>query len=522
MEYYWQFENYLTYTKQLGADHRINALAGLSWQKRAWENNSVSAQNFIDDFWGWHNLGVGTTLQTPASSDQQWSLNSYFGRVNYSFRNRYLFTATGRYDGSSKFGKNNKYAFFPSAAVAWNIAEEDFLKNSRLVSNLKLRASVGRTGNQEIGQYASQQFLGTGNVLLDGTRQTAIWRSSFGNPDLKWEYTDQTDVGVELGLLNGRIDFQADFYRKVTKNLLLNAPIPWSTGLGSVTQNIGSVENQGIELTLNTRNVATEHFNWQTSINFASNRNKILQLGVNNDDIFPGPWFLGQTNILRVGQPIGSFWGYHRLGTFSTAEADLAAKYNRRPGDIKWQDLNNDGKIDGSDETIIGRAYPKWTMNIGNTVQWGNFDFTMDIRFVMGVNIVRATRHSTEDRTGIASSARDVLNAWTPTNQNTMIAEIRNYNAGYDTHMDDHWMEDGSFVRGQNVMVGYSLPTKFGRNVNLQRLRVYASAQNFFLLTKYSGYDPEALTFGGQLTQNIEFFQYPKPRTFNLGLNLTF
>mgnify|MGYP002777690978 CR=1 FL=1 len=521
-EYYWQFENYLNWNKTLASDHTISALGGLSWQKRYWEQYFAAAENFIDDFWGWHNLGVGTTLRTPSSGDAQWTLNSYFARFNYSFRDKYLLTFTGRIDGSSKFGANNKYAFFPSAAIAWNVSQEEFLKSSRVISNLKLRASYGRTGNQEIGNFASQQFLGTGTVLLNGQRQTGIWRSSFGNPDLRWEYTNQLDIGADVGLLNNRIDLTLDYYHRITKDLLLNAPIPWSTGLGSVTQNIGSVENKGIEVGINTRNVNTDRFSWSTNVAFSSNRNKILKLGVNNDDIFPGPWFLGQTNILRVGQPIGTFWGRRRLGTFSTEEADLAAKYNRLPGDIKWEDINNDGRIDGRDETIIGRAYPKWTMNIGNNFQYGKFDLSFDIRLVMGVNMVNATKHSVEDRQAIASSSRSVLNAWTPQNQNTMIAEIRHYNAGYDTAMDDWWVEDGSFVRGQNIVLGYTLPNKIGK-LNFQRLRVYASAQNFFLIDNYSGYDPEALTgFGNQLTQNMEFFQYPRPRTFNLGLNVAF
>jgi len=521
-EFYWQFENYFNYNKTIGTNHNISALAGLSWQKRSWENFSVTAQNFIDDYWGWHNVNVGNTLVKPGSSDQEWSLNSYFGRLNYSFKDRYLITFTGRYDGASKFGVNNKYAFFPSAAIAWNVSQEEFMKGISAISNLKLRASYGKTGNQEIGQYASQQFLGTGDVLLGGARQTGIWRSSFGNPDLRWEYTNQLDIGVDISLFNNRIDLTADYYHKVTKDLLLNAPIPWSTGLSSVTQNIGSVENRGIEIGLNTRNIASEKFSWSTNFAFSANKNKILKLGANGDDIFPGPNFLGNTNILRIGHAIGTLWGYRRLGTYGTDEADVAATYNRLPGDLKWEDINKDGKIDGSDETIIGRSYPKWNLNIGNTLQYGKFDLSFDIRFVIGVNTVNATKHSVEDRQAIASSARTVLNAWTPENQNTYIAQIRHYNAGYDTHMDDWWVEDGSFIRGQNIVLGYSLPTKFGK-VNFQRLRIYASAQNFFLSDKYSGYDPEALTgFGGQLNANMEFFQYPRPRTFNLGLNIVF
>jgi TonB-linked SusC/RagA family outer membrane protein len=520
--YYWQSENYFTYNKGLfDNNHTLTGLLGLSWQESYNENVFAAAQTFIDDFYGWHNLGVGNVRSGIGSGDSRWSLNSYFGRINYNILDKYIFTVTGRYDGSSKFGRNNKYAFFPSVGVAWRVSEESFF-NIEPVSNLKLRASAGSTGNQEIGSFASLQFLGTETVLLNGDRQTGIYRASFGNPDLKWEVTNQYDIGLELGLFNNRVDFMADFYYKRTNDLLLNAPIPWSSGLSSVTQNIGSVENKGIELTLNSVNMSTGDFIWTTNLNWSANRNKILELGVNDDDIFPGPWFLGQTNILRVGEPIGSLWGYKRLGTWNTDEAAEAAEYNLLPGDLKWADLNDDKVLDAQDETIIGRAYPKWTMNIANTLSYRNFDFTFDIRIVQGVNTVNATKHSVEDRQAIASGLKTILDAWTPENQDTYIAEIRHYNAGYSTHMDDWWVEDGSFIRGQNFILGYSLPEMSAQNIGLQKLRFYVSAQNLFIITEYTGYDPEATTFGGQLTQNIEFFQYPKPRTFNLGVNLSF
>lgn len=519
---YWQSENYFTYNKGLfNNNHTLTGLLGFSWQEFNRENVFAAAENFIDDFYGWHNLGVGNVRAGISSGDERWALNSYFGRINYNIKDKYIFTVTGRYDGSSKFGKNDKYALFPSVGVAWRISEEEFF-NVQAVSNLKVRASAGSTGNQEIGSFNSLQFLGTETVLLEGDRQTGIFRSSFGNPDLKWEVTNQYDLGIELGLFENRVDFMLDLYYKRTNDLLLNAPIPWSTGLSSVTQNIGSVENKGIELSLNTVNISTNDFVWTTSLNWAANRNEILKLGVNNDDIFPGPWFLGQTNILRVGESIGSLWGYKRLGTWGTDEADEAAQFNRLPGDLKWADLNDDGILDAQDETIIGRAYPKWTMNISNTFSYKNFDFTFDIRFVEGVNIVNATKHSVEDRQAIASGLKTILDAWTPENQDTYIAEIRHYNAGYDTHMDDWWTEDGSFIRGQNFVLGYSLPEVAAQNIGLQKLRFYVSSQNLFVISDYTGYDPEATTFGGNLTQNIEFFQYPKPRTFNVGVNVSF
>lgn len=519
---YWQSENYLTWNKEINESNRFTAMAGLSWQEQQDESYFAQTQNFIDDFFGWHNLGVGTVRSGISSGDNKWALNSYFARLNYTLADKYMLTLTGRADGSSRFGANNKYAFFPSAGVAWRISEEGFLKGNQTLSNLKLRASAGATGNQEISLYRSLQTLGTQDILLNGLRQTGMFRSSFGNPDLKWEVTNQFDIGLEVGLFQNRVELTADAYYKRTNDLLLEAPIPWTTGLSTILQNIGSVENRGLEFSLNTYNIQSDNFTWNTNINWSTFQNKILKLGASGDPIFPGPWFLGQTNVLRVGSPIGTFWGYKRLGTWGIDEADMAAEYDRLPGDIKWADLNNDGTIDGKDETAIGRMYPKWTMNISNTLAWKGFDFTFDIRFVMGADIVNATKHSVEDRQSIANSMATVLNAWRPDNQNTHIAQIRHYNAGYDTHMDDWWLEDGSFIRGQNFVLGYSLPTSIVERAKLQRLRVYVSAQNLFLVSDYSGYDPEAETFGGQLIQNIEFFQYPKPRTFNFGLNVTF
>lgn len=522
MRTYWQSENYLTYNKKVRSNDNLTALVGLSWQKNYQEYSSSTATGFIDDFWGWHNLGAGTIYNPPASNDDQWTMNSYFARFTYSLENKYLLTLTGRYDGSSKFGVNNKYAFFPSAGLAWRVSQEEFLKNSNLISDLKVRASYGVTGNQEIGTYNSIQLLGSGTTIFNGERQPTITRNSFGNPDLRWERVNQFDVGIELSLLSNRINIVADYYNRTTKDLLLNAPIPWSTGLSSVYENIGSVRNTGFEFALNTVNIKGRDFTWSSDINLALNKNKILQLGSSNDDIYPGPWFLGQTNILRVGWPIGTFWGYERLGTWGTKDAAEAATYNLKPGDIRWKDQNNDGKIDDADNVRLGQAYPKYTLNIGNTFNYKDFDFTFDIRIVGGVNTVANFKHSTEDRQAIANSLKTVLGAWTPENQNSNIAEVRYYGSFYQTHIDSWWVEDGSFIRGQNFVLGYSLPAKLVDKWNINRLRFYVSAQNLFLVSDYTGYDPEVLTFDGQLTQNQDFFPYPRPRVVNLGLNLNF
>lgn len=522
MRTYWQSENYLTWNKQINENQKLTAMLGLSWQKYYEEYDWAGAENFIDDYWGWHNLGAGTNPRPPSSSDYQWQMNSYFARLTYNINEKYLFTLTGRYDGSSKFGENNKYAFFPSLGVAWRLSEENFLRNNPTINYMKLRASVGSTGNQEIGTYNSIQLLGSGTTIFNGERQPTISRSSFGNPDLKWERVNQADIGLELGLWKNRFYLNADYYYKVTKDLLLNAPIPWTSGLESVTENIGSVENQGFEVAINSQNINSPNFQWSTILNFASNKNKILHLGEKNDDIYPGPWFLGETNILRVGWPIGTFWGYIREGVWGTDEKNEAAKYGLKPGDLKWKDLNNDGKIDDDDLTRLGRAYPKWTMTLSNSFYYKNFDFSFAIRFVEGVNTVANFHHSTEDRQGIANSLATVLDAWTPENQNSMIAEIRYYGSFYQTHIDSWWVEDGSFIRGENFVLGYTLPSSITNRWKITNLRFYVSSQNLFLITKYTGYDPEVLTFGGQLTQNQDFFSYPRPRVINVGVNLSF
>lgn len=518
---YWQNENYLTYDKEINEKNSITVMAGLSWQEFKREFSFAGAEGFTDDFYQFNNLGIGFNPRPPASDVSQWNLNSYFARINYTFNERYLFTVTGRYDGSSRFGRNNRYSFFPSGAFAWRISDEGFFDNLRAISNLKLRTSYGVVGNTEIGEFESIARLGANTAIFGGERFPGTPQSSLANPDLKWERTEQFDIGIDLGLFDGRVDLTADYYIKTTKDLLLSAPVPWSTGFSSVFRNIGSVENRGFEFSLITRNLTGE-FYWETATNFYLNRNEILALGEQNDDIFPGPWFLGQTNILRVGEPVGSFWGPIRLGTWGTDEAAQAAEFGKLPGDLKYLDLNNDGVINGDDHTIIGNNNPEWTMNIANTFRYKGFELMFDLQFVQGVDVFLMTKHSVEDRQTLANSYATVLNAWTPENQNTPIAQVRRPGAGYDTNSDTHWLEDGSFIRGRNVRLLYNFPLPKIEKLGLQNLQVYLSGQNLFVITEFTGYDPEFSTYGQAFSQGIEFFQYPKPRTFTVGLNVTF
>nr|MBZ1362440.1 TonB-dependent receptor [Dyadobacter fermentans] len=527
---YWQSENYLTWNKTINQRHRITALLGASWQQYNQETDFVETQNFIDDIFQWHTLGSGSVRSSSTSADYKWAMNSYFARATYNLDEKYLFTATGRYDGSSKFGANNKYAFFPSVGAAWRVSEEGFLKGNKTITNLKVRASYGLSGNQEIGQYQSiaQIQPGTTNAtstVLNGALQSTLLPSYLGNPNLKWERSLQFDAGVELGIREN-IDLTVDYYNRVTKDLLLQAPIPWSAGEvnANVYQNVGSVRNSGFEVSLNTTNIETRNFSWTTNFIFATNANKILKLNKGNADIFPGPNFLGQTNILRVGEPIGSLYGMTRIGTYSTDEAALAAEHNLKPGDRKY--IYN---ADGSNYySIIGRTTPKWTGSFNSTMKYKGWDFSFNIRFVEGLNTAATFKHSVEDRQTIANSLATVLNAWTPTNQNTMISQVRNYKFAQDSHFDTWWVENGSFIRGQNFMLGYSFNDPVLEKLRIDRLRLYASVQNLFVITKYTGYDPEVDTFNSgygantAFSQNLDFFSNPRPRVWNLGLTLTF
>nr|WP_084407180.1 TonB-dependent receptor [Pedobacter panaciterrae] len=526
MNYYWQTENYLTWNKQINDKQKLTALLGVSFQRTGYERVRSETQSFIDDIFQWHYQQAGSVKSANESQDDQSSLASYYARLTYNIDDKYLFTATGRYDGSSRFGKNNKYAFFPSVGAAWRISQEDFLKDNKSISNLKIRGSYGTSGNQEIGQGRSLAQIQPNTTVLNGAAQSTLLPSYIGNADLKWERSIQADGGLEMGLFNDRVNLTFDYYNRVTKDLLLQAPIPWSAGEvnANVYKNVGSVRNSGIEVSLNTVNVKNDDFEWSTTFLFSTNKNKVLKLNDGNADIFPGPNFLGENFVIRVGEPIGSFYGMTRLGTYSDSESAEAAKHNLKPGDRKYI-YNPDGS---NYYSIIGQAYPKWTGNFSSNFRYKNWDFAFDIRIVQGVNTAANFKHSVEDRQTLSNSLATVLNAWTPTNQNTSISQVRNYRFAQDSHFDTWWVEDGSFIRGQNFMLGYSLPMTTVNKLHLSRLRIYASVQNLFIITKYTGYDPEVDTFNSgygsntAFSQNLDFFSNPRPRIWNLGLQVSF
>nr|WP_262899935.1 TonB-dependent receptor [Aquirufa aurantiipilula] len=536
-ETFWSLENFLTYTKDFNENHSINALLGISWQQTDFFNIGASVNGFATDYFGFNNLGAGAVNPTVGSGASKFAFNSYFGRVNYTFKNKYLATVTARADGSSKFGENYKFAIFPSGALAWRVSEEDFLKGNATISNLKVRTSYGLTGNSEIPAYSSLSLLSSNySAVYNDGRVSGTGISRLANPDLKWEKTAQTDFGIELGLWGGRVNIEADYYYRLTTDMLLDAPVPQTSGYATIRRNVGSMENKGFEFSINSTNIKSKDFQWNTQFNISFNRNKVLTLATPSD-IFNvgGPNFTNPTNIIRVGEPVGSFWGLTRLGIWGTAEAEEAAKWTSYrnglkilPGDIKYKDFNGDRAITDADRSIIGNGSPDFWGAISNSFKYKSFDLTLEMQFNYGNEVMLMNLHPSEDRQALANSYTSVLNAWTPTNQNTMIAEIRDTRAGYVTNVDTWWIKDGSFLRGRNLMLGYNVPSNVVSKLNLSRLRVYATAQNFFLLVKdpIVG-DPEVTPTnqgGGNsaFSQGMIWHNYPKPTIYMLGLQVAF
>ncbi len=521
---YWQSENYFNYSKTI-ADHQITGLVGLSWSENKYDYVTASASKFSSTFYQWNNLGAGSNPPTVGSSNTRGSLNSYFARATYSYQGKYMLTATGRIDGSSKFGSNSKYGFFPSVGVAWRISQEGFMADIKTISNLKLRISAGQTGNQEIGNFITQTYISNANVLLANGYNAGLYPGSTGNDNLKWETTTQYDIGLDLGLIKGRISLTVDVYDKLTTDMLFNLPLPQSTTTGSAYVNYGSVKNTGIEFSLNTVNFQRKNFSWETLFTIASNKNEIMELGPTGADIYTDTGAGNGTSVYRVGEPIGTFFGLNRMGTWGTMEAVEAARYGRLPGDLKFEDVNNDGKIELlTDGDVIGHSYPKFYGGLNNTFTYRNFDASINIMFVGGVD--KAIVHeSAEDRQFVNGMMNTVLDGWRPDHQETMIAQVRAGNAGarYDSYPDTHMIWNAAYIRGQAASLGYTIRGNLG---GIDRLRVYATADNFFLLTavELPGYDPEgsAIQKINVRVPNIDKYQHPVPTTFSLGVNISF
>ncbi|WP_313188963.1 TonB-dependent receptor [Sphingobacterium sp.] len=515
---YWQEETYLTYNKTFDK-HRVNAMAGLSWQERTYFGFNTRTEGFTTDAYEYNNLGVGSIPGSPGSGTNKWAMNSYFVRGNYSYDDRYSVTLTARADGSSKFGQDKKYGFFPSAGLAWNVSNEQFMRDQNTVSNLKLHTSYGITGNSEIDPYSSLFMIGAGTTLINGNREPSYVVGNLGNPGLQWEKTKTYDAGFELGLFENKLNFDISYYNRTTTDLLLRAPVPYSTGFNDVWKNIGSVRNSGVEVLVTANPIRRDDLTWNISLNGSYNKNKVLKLGENNEDILLNGWVGGPNSIIRVGENLNSFYGYEREKIYTVQDFEN--------GEI---DQNKIGRPKRSTtQRILGQGVPDWMGSFINTVNYKNFDLTVDLQFVYGVETMQQFFHSTYDRFGITNGLKTILtDAYNGTNPGTMQQAIyltNNGHAGQDTNVDSQWVVDGSYLRVNVLQLGYSFKSDLASRMGFSALRIYASANNPWLFTNkdFQGYDPESTSLGegNKFGQNMTFFSYPRAKTFTFGVNLT-
>ena len=512
---YWQEETYLTYNKTW-EEHRLNAMAGLSWQERTYRYNKSYTEGFFDDFFEDNNMGLGTLPSSPESSWNRWAMNSYFLRFAYTYKDRYSATVTGRVDGSSKFGANNKYAFFPSAGLAWNVSQEDFLKDNNYISNLKLHTSFGLTGNSEIDPYKSLGLVSASTTLFNGARVPSLYVNNMPNPDLKWEKTAQFDAGFNLGLFQNRLNFDVSYYLKNTTDLLLDCPVPHSTGYSTIFKNIGSVRNQCVDIMVNATPIQGE-FTWNSTLNLNFNKNEITKLGDTDADIYMDDWVNGGT-ILRVGESMGSFYGVVREGIWTVEDYEAGKCEKTQIGHARRSESKE----------ILGKGLPDWTGSWINNFSYKGFDLTVDFQFVWGVDAWQRFMHSTYDRFGITNGLKNILyDAYDGTNPETMQQMIYLANSGHkggDTTSDSQWICNGSYLRLNMLQLGYTFDSSIAKKIGLSGLRVYASGNNLFLITAsdFLGYDPESTSSTSKFGQNMTFFSYPRARTFTFGVNVTF
>ncbi|MEN2398913.1 TonB-dependent receptor [Flavobacterium sp. MC2016-06] len=517
-------ENYLTYKKEIIEKGILTVLGGYSYQKNKSETSYAASRGFLTNTNSYHNLGAGTVFLKPDSSLSETELISAFGRLNFDYDDKYLLTFTARRDGSSSFSENYKYGTFPSGAIGWNIGKENFLKENKTISNLKLRASYGATGNPSIGAYStlsrfSEIYDVSGDVIVN-----AVQLTSLDNPNLKWETSYQQDYGIDLGLFDNRVSLTADYYKTITKDLLFNRPLPGVSGIASQLQNVGELENKGWELGINSKNFIGKDFTWSTSFNISSNKNKVLKLADNKDLLInstPGHFLATDSQILRVGQPVGAFYGFVYDGVIQQGETVLPGNFETAPGGEKFKDVNGDGKLDSSDKTIIGNPNADFIFGLNNDFTYKNLDFNIFFQGSEGNQILNYTLM--ELASGNNNATTEVLDAWTPTHTDTNVPA----NAARTKRVTSRFVYDGSYIRLKNISIGYSLDDKIVSKMGLSKVRFYFSAQNLWTITDYPGSDPETSYLNDTNARSntnlgLEYGSYPNVRTFTFGFNIKF
>jgi TonB-dependent starch-binding outer membrane protein SusC len=518
----WLNENILTYQPVLPALHTLTLTGGVTQQYTNLTARGMRAEQFTTDYFENDNMGAAGRLASMNSRQEKESLLSWLGRANYTFKNRYLLTATLRSDGSSKFGDGNKWGLFPSMALGWRIIEEGFLRDHvKFLSDLKLRASYGLTGNEQIGRYQSLSAYTTRNYQFGENLRVGFVPQRVANPDLKWETTAQYDIGLDVGLFGNRITLDFDYYYKKTRDLLMNVSVPRTSGYTSSLQNSGTLENKGVELNLNAQ-VLTGKFKWQLGGNIAFNKNKVLSLG-KGKEFFSSGLVSGRNvggTLVRAGEPLGVFYGLLTNGIWQKGE-EIPAGFATTAGQVKFIDLNGDGKITPLDRTIIGNPAPDFTYGFTNNLSYKNLQLNVFLQGVAGGEILNADQFYFEVLDGESNITKRAFEGrWTDSNPSNAFPKAVK---GRRLDLSDRNIENGSFLRVKNVTLSYQVPVgKSGVGV-LKSLRVYLTGQNLMTFTKFSGFDPEVNNFGqDNLMRGITFGNYPQARTFLAGLNIGF
>jgi TonB-linked SusC/RagA family outer membrane protein len=519
----WVSTNNLTYENNFSELHQVEITGIVEIYESNTSNQGTTVQQFPTNQLSYNDLSVGEEILTPSSGESQFSLLSYAGRANYTFNDKYLLTLTGRYDGSSRFGAGNKYAFFPSGALAWRVSEEPFMQGQDALSNLKLKVSYGKTGSQEIPSYRSLALLSTVTYPYGTNVSTGFAPSRVANPDLKWETTSQFDLGIEAGFLSQRVRLTADYYYKKTTDLLLNVPLPTTSGFSTSLQNRGSLQNQGVELAIDSENIVGESFSWSSGLNFSTNQSEILDLGP-DDEIFVQSSIGGdvaqQYNVLREGEPLGSIVGLETDGLFqSEREVGNSAQPDAQPGDIRLVDQNGDGQINSEDRVILGHANPDFTVSLSNDISYRNFSLSVLLQGRYGNSVLNLSDlEIPPSGARVRNKTTEVLNWWQEPGDQTSIPRLGAPEPNFATDLS---VEDASFLRVKNVSLGYDLPSGLLQGLAAQA-RVYVRGRNLLTFTSYPGYDPEVNVLGSNLTQGIDRGVYPTPRTITAGVDLTF
>lgn len=559
---YWSWRNILTYDTAIAEKHNINFMLGQEMSHSHWETQASTVTGYLSNSATDPSAG-DVTQSTGTGSQVNSSIFSYFGRLFYNFDDRYLLTATLRRDGSSKFAEDNRWGWFPSAALAWKVSNENFLKDNKVLNNLKLRLGWGATGNQNVENWAYMALLASKTTPWG----TGVLNGNNANPNLKWETTYSTNVGLDFAFFNNRIEFIVDWYYKKTKDLLLQMPLPGflgSTGQGAATNpwaNVGSIRNTGVEFTLNTVNIDKGDFLWRSNVVFSLNRNKVTALDTENSELYYN-LSIGSdnTNVTKtvVGKPIGQFWGYKVVGMFNKPEdfyykdaqgnvkqvalpeGETIGKNEAWLGDFIFADINGDGVITNDDQTFIGNPEPKFTWGFGNTFSYKGFDLTVFFTGSYGNDVINYNRRWTEITGSTSNLSKDVLGyARVEMIDPNGPDDFRNYhvvNAGttmprlytdsyknLNNRMSDNYVEDGSYIRLQNVSLAYTFPKSWTKKIHLENLKIYCNIQNLFTWSEYKGYDPEVGSlYGNTLLNGVDYGRYPTPRIYTVGLNVAF